>query len=262
MTQTFHDFLEARLSPASVHAAEGCVKFLLSKTPTAAKGHSRIESLRWASNLYYEYSGVRLPVPAPKTKTGRLKEAHSITDAAWAELYACLECDPSPAAAVVRVIASTGLRVGDVLRLPPRAIYDALVREDGLLSAVVKGGKVVNSSVAGASREDWERLYDLIRTSPNIPLAVAPAGDGSPDAGHAAYMATARALRACGKGFHLHRLRRTVAVQLDREGIDIHKIAKQLGHKSIATTAGYTDEASVEVSTRGQNTIAKYRRPK
>jgi site-specific recombinase XerD len=43
------------------------------------------------------------------------------------------------------------------------------------------------------------------------------------------------------KRVHAHGLRHTHAAQLRQEGLDIGIISKQLGHRSIATTARYLD---------------------
>jgi integrase len=43
------------------------------------------------------------------------------------------------------------------------------------------------------------------------------------------------------KRVHAHGLRHTHAAQLRSEGVDIGIISKQLGHRSIATTARYLD---------------------
>ncbi len=43
------------------------------------------------------------------------------------------------------------------------------------------------------------------------------------------------------KRVHAHGLRHTHAAQLRAEGVDIGIISKQLGHRSIATTARYLD---------------------
>ena len=43
------------------------------------------------------------------------------------------------------------------------------------------------------------------------------------------------------KRVHAHGFRHTHAAQLREEGVDIGIISKQLGHRSIATTARYLD---------------------
>ena len=44
-----------------------------------------------------------------------------------------------------------------------------------------------------------------------------------------------------GRRDHAHGFRHTHAAQLRSEGVDIGIISKQLGHRSIATTARYLD---------------------
>jgi site-specific recombinase XerD len=43
------------------------------------------------------------------------------------------------------------------------------------------------------------------------------------------------------KRVHPHGLRHTLAVELREEGVDIAIISKQLGHRSVSTTARYLD---------------------
>ena len=52
-----------------------------------------------------------------------------------------------------------------------------------------------------------------------------------------------RLARAAGipKRVHAHGLRHTHAAELRAEGVDIGIISRQLGHRSIATTATYLD---------------------
>ena len=49
------------------------------------------------------------------------------------------------------------------------------------------------------------------------------------------------------KRVHVHGLRHTHAAQLRAEGIDICIICKQLGHRSIATTARYLDHIAPQL---------------
>ena len=48
-------------------------------------------------------------------------------------------------------------------------------------------------------------------------------------------------LRVFRSGVYFHGLRHTHASELRAEGVDIGIISKQLGHRSIATTARYLD---------------------
>lgn len=260
---TFHEFLlSKRLSSRSILEAERAVAFLRSGKKITAKSASRRDMLQWAATLFAEHTGLVLVVPTGG-QTARLKPAISMPDEDWDNLYGSLYPDRSPEAAVLRVMMTTGLRIGDVLRLPGHAVEAALDRQDGLLEAKVKGGDIIKSSVAGASRPDWVRLGNLVDTT--VAWAVAPYGTGSADAGEAAYQAVRRCLVAAGKRIglsgrvHLHRLRRTTLVQVLRSGADITVAKAMAGHKSLKTTEKYTDENIAGHAARGQDAIAQFR---
>jgi site-specific recombinase XerD len=67
--------------------------------------------------------------------------------------------------------------------------------------------------------------------------------DGGPVSGAYVRAMLKRMARRAGieKRVHPHGLRHTGAAELRSEGVDIGIISKQLGHKSIATTARYLD---------------------
>jgi integrase len=76
--------------------------------------------------------------------------------------------------------------------------------------------------------------------------------DSSSESGDGAYQAVNRALKRIGRDLelegrvHLHRLRRTVAVQALRETENIRAVQELLGHGSANTTMRYVDEARPE----------------
>lgn len=265
----FRAFLGAKgLADRSILEAERAVLFLRQGSMSNARSASRRISLQWAAELWKEFSGEGLFVhSAHEPTTERLKPAISMPDEDWQTLYAALTPDSAPPACVVRTMMVTGLRIEDVLRIPPTAIAAALQRSDGLLEARVKGGKIVKTSVGGA-RAEWQRLYDACSHHPTVAKAVAPAGSGTSAAGSGAYMACSRLLRktakavGCGGRAHLHRLRRTVIVQGLRSEVDVVRIASSVGHSSINTTAKYSDEKHPEIATHMQKAIAKYREKK
>jgi len=263
---TFRDYLlQQGLSQRSILEAENAVAFLRRGDKIHAKSAARFTTLRWAATLYAAFSGEQLVVTG-NGQTARLKPAVSMPDDDWDLLYEELRRDGGAAAAVLRVLMTTGLRIGDVLRLPTDAIEASLQREDGVLEAKVKGGDIIKSSTAGASREDWQRLLAVTEQATSIPWAIAPYGDGSPDAAHAAYQTVRRRLMAAGKKtgltgrVHLHRLRRTTLVQVLRSGADITVAKAMAGHHSLRTTEKYTDENIAGHAARGQDAIAQFRR--
>jgi len=89
-----------------------------------------------------------------------------------------------------------------------------------------------------ATRDAW--------LSPDVNAARAPVfcqRDGRPLAASYIRVLVPRLARRAGiaKRVHAHGLRHTHAAELRAEGIDIGIISKQLGHRSIATTARYLD---------------------
>jgi len=263
VTNSFADYLRSRgLSARSALEYERAVKLLLEGHPKG-KSASRHTVLAAAAKHYQEWSGEPLPyTPATRAPKGRLKPALSIPDEDWRALYA--KIPNTVQGAVVRVMMATGLRIGDVLRLPPKAIREALGRADGLLEVRVKGGKGIVTSVAGA-RDEWERLLGLCGNAASVARAVAPYGDGSPEGGHAAYQAVRRSLQATGARLvagrvHLHRLRRTVTVQALRSGAPLTTVQQMLGHADIRTTSSYADETRVDLVTEAQKGIQGFRR--
>jgi len=181
----------------------------------------------------------------------RKRKAESWSDAEWAQLVPRLAsgADVDPRDATLYVLALTALRVGDVLRLGLPDVRRALT--SGRLHVEAKGGAERILDVEGA-RPAWESLAMACRR-PTVAEAIAPATDANPEADGAAYAAVSRRLRhharACGlEGrAHLHRLRRTVAVQALRvSGGDVEAVRRLLGHASAQTTRMYLDEAMPE----------------
>lgn len=257
----FHAHLVALgLSPRSIDEYEKAVHVLLEGHPRG-KSASRQTVLATAAKHYADWSGHAIPFETKRTPKGRLKPALSIPDADWGRLYHALPNDLN--GAVIRVMMSTGLRIGDVLRLPPSAIREALDRADGLLELRVKGGKALVTSVAGA-REAWAPLAAC--TAGSVARAVAPYGNGSPDGGQAAYQSVRRTLQAAGGKLvggrvHLHRLRRTVTVQAIRSGAPLTTVQQMLGHADLRTTSTYADETNVDAVTEAQKAIRGFRGP-
>jgi len=180
----------------------------------------------------------------------RKRRAESWTDGDWSKLVASIRTDDTPAGAVLQVLAATGLRIGDVLRLDVESIRRG--RRSGRLLLEVKGGKERVLDPAGAP-EAWGALYRACHDYATVAHACSPGGDGNPEADGAAYRAVARRLgkHVTATGVegraHLHRLRRTVAVQALRvSGGDVEAVRRLLGQESQQTTLRYLDEAMPE----------------
>lgn len=178
----------------------------------------------------------------------RKKVAASIPDADWQRLLDAIEADESPAGRVLDVLAATGLRIGDALRITRKQADEA--RRTGRVVVEVKGGDDRLLPLDGAPRA-WARLFEALDAARarNVALLVAPRGDGDSSSKAGAYKAVERRLKELAEAagtsgrVYLHRLRRTVGVQALRLTEDTVAVQQLLGHRSHATTLGYLDEA-------------------
>ena len=86
----------------------------------------------------------------------------------------------------------------------------------------------------------------------------------SPIAGEAAYQRVNRHLKALGDELglpapvHLHRLRRTLAVQALRTTKDMTIVQQLLGHASLSSTERYVDEVRTDAVGRLQKKLRQY----
>lgn len=192
-------------------------------------------------------------------------DLRSIDDAEWSKLWSLVEAERGPAARVLEAMMVSGLRVGDVLRLPLANLRSALKREDGVLYLEVKGGKTTPTTVAPA-RKTWEKLLAACEGQKLVAHAVAPGAalDDADSAGRGPYKAVTRLLDALAERagvsgrVHLHRVRRTVGVQTARD-VGHFAAQKLLGHAKGSTTDIYLDETNVEVVREAQEALAKRR---
>lgn len=178
----------------------------------------------------------------------RLKEAVSIPLEQWRVFLRAVEADESAPARVIDVMCSSALRIGDVLRTDRGALDRGFKRSDGLTTIEVKGSKPVVISVLGAA-EEWQRLRVKMEPDQLVCDLVSPKGHGDWTANGAAYQACRRKLAQLGAmaqiedRLHLHRLRRTVAVQAALMTGNRELVQKILRQESGETTADYLDES-------------------
>lgn len=193
-------------------------------------------------------------------------DLRSIDDAEWSRLWALVEAEDGAPARVLEVMMATGLRIGDVLRIRPVVIREALKRADGVFYLEVKGGKTVPTTVE-ASRSSWEGLAEACGSRYSVAEAVAPGTRTSAldAASGGAYKAVSRLLSALAREagvtgrVHPHRLRRTVGVQTARD-VGHFAAQKVLGHTKGSTTDAYLDETNVEVVREAQEALARRRK--
>lgn len=124
--------------------------------------------------------------------------------------------DPQIADAV-RILAYTGMRLGELLGLQPHQVTDTAI----LLDARTKTGKPRRIPIARAIRAAVRRLpLGMARRTLQQRFTAAAAGIGLP-------------------GLRLHDLRHTTASLLAQEGVPLQVIGALLGHTSPQTTARY-----------------------
>jgi integrase len=200
-------------------------------TPPQSTRRQRAADYRWAWRLWADFceaKGLRNTLPEPargERQHGRQKRrekpALSLPADSWAVLRKRVRRDDSATGRVLDVLCSTGLRIGDVLRVDEATIAAAMARPDGAAVFELKGAKPVIVSVAGAPKA-WARLHEALEPGQRVCDRV---GKGGWQPGRGPYKAVSRALKAHAKAIgldersvHLHRSRRTVAVQLIEGG--------------------------------------------
>ena len=179
---------------------------------------------------------------APRKK-GR--EARSFSDDDWTRLLARL--GNTPPELVLRLMAATGLRVGDVLRLDRETLLEAQTSGEVLLR--LKGGVEVRQRIDGAP-EEWAALWRVFRVSgaPDVTRWVSPRCKSTGGAS-GGYQVIRRAFaRACAdagitEATWTHRIRRTVGVRAYRVTEDMLAVRDLLGHRRAVTTETYLSEA-------------------
>jgi integrase len=177
-------------------------------------------------------------------------ERTSFSDDDWSAFVTAIVADEKDPARVLDVMAATGLRVGDVLRLTRAQLERGMAEHRGEVE--VKGGKAFSipfDQTTGA----WARLLNAWKGQGGKTVAEWLARDAK-DPMHAAYQKirrrahalAAEVFEARGEPVYTHRFRRTVAVQALRVTKDIHAVQRLLGHASYNTTLRYTEEARRE----------------
>ncbi len=154
-------------------------------------------------------------------------------------------CADTPAGirnrALITVLYRAGLRINEALELRPK---DLDPRNGAIRVLFAKGGR---SRTVGMDGQAFDVLIPWleIRTDHGIngrdPVFCML--DGRPLADSYIRVLFPRLGRQAGiaKRVHAHGFRHTHAAELRAEGVDIGIISKQLGHRTIATTARYLD---------------------
>ena len=143
--------------------------------------------------------------------------------------------------ALLAVMYRSGLRVSEALALEPK---DIDLDRGAVRVLRGKGGRARTVGIDPYGSElvaDWRFARQRVGLAVYRPLFCTGAGRAMTSA-QARRLLTSLGLRAgIAKRVHPHGLRHTHAAELRSEGVDIGIISKQLGHRSIATTATYLD---------------------
>jgi integrase len=174
-----------------------------------------------------------------------MAEAHDpFSDADWKKLLAALRQDDAPTAVVLYILGVTGLRVGDVLQISRTAFQRA--HKEATLELPRNAEFVAVPFIADAGA--WRKLKRAWKRGDTVAEWLCPTCAGDPtSAGYGAYRQLDRKLKSVGRALklrgrvHLHRIRRTVAMQELRLGHDLEAVQKRLGHRSTQATSRYED---------------------
>lgn len=203
-----------------------------------------------AEKMIEELGDVRMPAPVRKTAKTPLSES------AWKELRAAIdESDKirEPVRAVLGLMATRGLRSGDVLRLKRAEVSAAL--KNGVLSYVAKGERRLEFGVLKSFRPYLELLaaeFDGTRASAVCDLIAlrAAADNKMAAAGETVARGLVRVGEAVGAEdlgvepdeLHPHKLRRTYAtLYYEACGRDPMKLKNHMQWSSIETAMSYVD---------------------
>jgi site-specific recombinase XerD len=149
--------------------------------------------------------------------------------------------------ALLAVLYCSGLRIGEALALRPK---DLDLRNGSIRVLWAKGGSSRTVGIdgqAGVMVAAWLEVWVARAATPNSPMKPTSTlfctRTGTPLT--KAYIRRLLPLLARRAGIlkrvHAHGVRHTHAAELRSEGVDIGIISKQLGHRSITTTARYLD---------------------
>ena len=143
--------------------------------------------------------------------------------------------------ALIAILYRSGLRINEALDLFPKDI-DLKACSIRILNG--KGGRARTVGIdpaAGAFVERWLEVRSELGLNGSHPVFCTLAGTRLGDAYVRVLLPRLARKAGIEKRVHAHGFRHTHAAQLRAEGVDIGIISKQLGHRSIATTARYLD---------------------
>jgi len=143
--------------------------------------------------------------------------------------------------ALLVVLYRAGLRINEALSLYPKDV-DAVVGAIRILNAKGSRSRTVGMDPEGfAILQRWLDVRGARKITDRAPIFCDLNGEPLRTAYFRVLMPRLAAKAGIAKRVHAHGFRHTHAAQLREEGVDIGIISKQLGHRSIATTARYLD---------------------
>ena len=220
--------------------------------------YARERGLAWAENdVLLAAAGNDSARESERQTRKRKLEAKSFDDAGWQKLAQAIFTNTSREARVLEIVMLSGLRISDALRIELENARAAI--ETNRLETVQKGGRPRTLVLEGESDPLYRALVHLLQ-------AVSASGEKPKTlwqwvipSSHAklpidsARRACYEKFRAIGKivglrgRVHLHRMRRTIAVQALRSGADVVAVGQLLGHERGSTaTMKYIDEARLD----------------
>ncbi len=145
--------------------------------------------------------------------------------------------------ALIAFLYRTGCRIKEALEVRPK---DLDLAHGSVRLLVCKGGRSRTVGIDAGGAAEVQTWLDARHRMPPLPHPSSPlfctAGGGRLTEAYVRRLLPRLAERAgIARRVHAHGLRHTHAAQLRSEGVDIGIISKQLGHRSIATTARYLD---------------------
>ena len=143
--------------------------------------------------------------------------------------------------ALIVVLYRAGLRINEALDLWPKDI-DLQAGSIRVLHGKGSRARTVGIDLAaGAVVGHWLAIRAELGLGGRQPVFCTVSGGRVGDAYIRVLLPRLARKAGIDKRVHAHGLRHTHAAQLRVEGVDIGIISKQLGHRSIATTAHYLD---------------------
>ena len=167
---------------------------------------------------------------------------------AWDKLARAIVGDETIEARVIELCLVTGLRIGDALSVRRGELARGAV--DGAMVLIQKGDRERELYVRGRILVAVKRLLTIWGSGTRTTTLAARVYSG--DSARGAYDRVRNRLTYLARDLgiegrvHLHRMRRTLAMQALAITKDVGAVQQMLGHRSITTTMQYLDEERPE----------------